>query len=146
MRFLNTRTFEFEQIPDSELHLEDNRYAILSHRWGASEDEVSFEDVRLSIDFSNKKGFKKLEGFCKEASSANCRYGWIDTCCINKGDSSELSEAINSMYRWYQGSKICIAYLEDVPQKLLMDSVWFDRGWTLQELIAPKALTFFDKE
>lgn len=146
MRFLNTRTFKFEQVPDSELNLEDNRYAILSHRWGASEDEVSFEDVRLSIDFSNKKGFKKLEGFCKEASSANCRYGWIDTCCINKGDSSELSEAINSMYRWYQGSKICIAYLEDVPQKLLTDSVWFDRGWTLQELIAPKALTFFDKE
>ena len=145
MRFLNTRTLEFEQVADSELHLEDNQYAILSHRWGANEDEVSFEDVRLSKDFSNKKGFQKLEGFRKEASSANCRYGWIDTCCINKGDSSELSEAINSMYRWYQGSKICIVYLEDVPQKQVMDSVWFDRGWTLQELISPKAVTFFDK-
>ena len=144
MRFLNTHTFEFEQVPDSELHLEDNQYAILSHRWGADKDEVSFEDIQLSKDFSNKKGFKKVEGFCKEASSANCRYGWIDTCCINKGNSTELSEAINSMYQWYQGSKICIAYLEDVPQKQLADSAWFERGWTLQELISPKAVTFFD--
>lgn len=114
MRFLNTHTFEFEQVADSELHLEDNQYAILLHRWGADKDEVSFEDINLSTDFSNKKGCKKLEGFCKEASSANCCYGWIDTCCINKGDLSELSEAINSMYRWYYNSKICIAYLEDI--------------------------------
>ena len=142
--FLTPVIFRFEQVPDSELHLEDNQYAILSHRWGADEDEVSFEDIRLSKDFSNKKGFKKVEGFYKEASAASCRYGWIDTCCINKGNSTELSEAINSMYPWYQGSKICIAYLEDVPQKQLTDSVWFDRGWTLQELISPKAVTFFD--
>ena len=144
MRFLNTRTLRFEQVPDSELHLEKNQYAILSHRWGADEDEVSFEDVQLSADFSNKKGCNKIKEFCTVASSANCRYGWVDTCCINKGNSSELSEAINSMYRWYQGSKICIAYLEDVPQKQLTDSAWFDRGWTLQELISPKAVTFFD--
>ena len=144
MRFLNTRTLRFEQVPDSELHLEKNQYAILSHRWGADEDEVSFEDVQLSTDFSNKKGCNKIKGFCTVASSAKCRYGWVDTCCINKGNSSELSEAINSMFRWYQGSKICIAYLEDVPKKQLTDSAWFDRGWTLQELIGPKAVTFFD--
>ena len=144
MRFLNIRTLRFEQVPDSELHLEKNQYAILSHRWGADEDEVSFEDVQSSTDFSNKKGCNKIKEFCTVASSAKCRYGWVDTCCINKGNSSELSEAINSMYRWYQGSKICIAYLEDVPQKQLTDSAWFDRGWTLQELIGPKAVTFFD--
>ena len=101
MRFLNTRTFKFEHVPDSELECEDNQYAILSHRWGVDKDEVSFDDIRSSTDLSHKKGFKKLEGFCKEAFSANCRYGWIDTCCINKGDFTELSEAINSMYRWY---------------------------------------------
>ena len=105
---------------------------------------MSFEDVRLSTDFSNKKGRNKIKNFCKVASLANCLYGWVDTCCINKGSSSELNEAINSMYQWYQGSKICIIYLEDVPQKQLTDSAWFDRGWTLQELISPKAVTFFD--
>lgn len=145
MRFLNTSTLQFEQIPDSELHLKENQYAILSHRWGADKDEISFEDVRLSTDFSNKKGFNKIKGFC-EAVSANCRFGWVDTCCIHKDNLSELSEAINSMYRWYQGSKICIVYLEDVPQKQLTDSEWFNRGWTLQELIGPKNVTFFDHD
>ena len=146
MRFLNTHTLKFEQIPDSELHLEENQYAILSHRWGANKDEVSFEDIQSSAEFSSKKGFNKIRGFCEVAISENCRYGWADTCCINKGDAVELSEAINSMYQWYKGSKICIAYLEDVPQKQLTDSHWFDRGWTLQELISPKAVTFFDHD
>lgn len=146
MRFLNTSTLQFEEIPDSELHLKANQYAILSHRWGADKNEISFEDVRLSTDFSNKKGFNKLKGFCEAAFSANCRLGWVDTCCIHKDNLSELSEAINSMYRWYQGSKICIVYLEDVPRKQLTDSEWFIRGWTLQELISPKNVTFFDRD
>lgn len=106
----------------------------------------SFQDVQSSTEFSSKKGYNKIRGFCKVAISENCRYGWVDTCCINKGDAVELSEAINSMYQWYKGSKICIAYLEDVPQKQLTDSQWFDRGWTLQELISPKAVTFFDHD
>ena len=128
MRFLDTRTLKFEQIPDSELHLERNQYAILSHRWGADKDEVSFEDIHSSTEFFSKKGFNKIREFCKVAISESCRYGWVDTCCINKEDAVELSEAINSMYQWYKGSKICIAYLEDVPQKQLTDSQWFDRG------------------
>ena len=146
MRFLNTRTLKFEQIPDSELHLKENQYAILSHRWGDDKDEVSFKDVQSSTEFSSKKGFNKISGFCEKAISENCRYGWIDTCCIDKDNLVELSEAINSMYEWYKGSKICIAYLVDVPQKQLTDSEWFERGWTLQELISPKAVTFFDHD
>jgi Heterokaryon incompatibility protein (HET) len=146
MRFLNTSTLRFESVPDSELHQEGNKYAILSHRWGKEEGEISFENIRSSRDVSNKKGFAKLKGFCDLALSADCRYAWIDTCCINKGDSAELGEAINSMYRWYYGSKICIVYLEDVPQRQMADSEWFDRGWTLQELISPKDVSFFDHD
>ena len=147
MRLLNAHTLQFELVSDSELYLEENQYAILSHRWGADRDEISFEDVlsSSSVELSHKKAFDKIKGFCKVALSEKCRYGWVDTCCIHKKDSVELSEAINSMYRWYQGSKICIAYLEDVPQKQLTDSEWFDRGWTLQELIAPRAVFFFDQ-
>lgn len=149
MRFLDTHTLQF--VPDSEAHLAENQYAILSHRWGTDKDEVSFEDVLASADsspadFSHRKGFGKLKGFCKVASSKNYRYGWVDTCCINKKDVVELQEAINSMYRWYENSKLCIVYLQDVPQKQLTDSEWFERGWTLQELIAPGAITFFDRE
>ena len=142
MRFLNTSDLRFVHVPDSDLHDEKNQYAILSHRWGADEDEVSFEDIQLSMDISRKKGLSKLKGFCKLALSEGLRYGWVDTCCINKGDPTELGEAINSMYRWYVDSKICIAYLEDVPQSQLLSSKWFSRGWTLQELIGPKTMIF----
>ncbi|PMD12706.1 hypothetical protein NA56DRAFT_638772 [Hyaloscypha hepaticicola] len=147
MRVLNTATLRFEQILDSELDLDKNQYAILSHRWFDDEDEVSYEDLlhSSSKEIFSKGGYAKIKGFCKLASDANCRYGWIDTCCINKGNSSELSEAINSMYLWYSCSKICIAYLGDVPDREFKDSEWFDRGWTLQELIAPKEVLFFDQ-
>ena len=142
MRFLDTSDLQFVHVPDSEIHHDNNQYAILSHRWGADEDEISFDDIQLSRDISKKKGLSKLKRFCKLALSEGCRYGWADTCCINKGNSSELEEAINSMYRWYVGSKICIAYLEDVPKRQLLSSSWFDRGWTLQELIGPKTMIF----
>ncbi|KAL8786982.1 MAG: hypothetical protein Q9195_007960 [Heterodermia aff. obscurata] len=146
MRFLNTKTLQFEEVADSSLGEEQNKYAILSHRWGAVQDEISFADINESQDISNKKGFAKMKGFCDLAASLGYRYGWDDTCCINKGDSSELSEAINSMYHWYQGSSVCIVYLEDVTEKCIMDSAWFDRGWTLQELIAPTATEFYDRD
>ena len=124
MRFLHTTTLRFEEVPDSDLDLEENQYAILSHRWFADEDEVAYNELlpSSSTDLSTKKGFAKIQGFCKLAAAANCRYGWVDTCCINKGDSSELSEAINSMYLWYSCSKICIAYLGDVPEREFSNS------------------------
>ena len=146
MRFLNTSTLQFEEVADSTLGLEENNYAILSHRWGLAQDEISFADINESRDIFCKKEYAKLKGFCDLAASLGLRYGWDDTCCINKGDSSELTEAINSMYRWYSGSAVCIIYLEDVPEKQLMDSGWFNRGWTLQELIGPKAAVFYDRD
>ena len=145
MRFINAETLEFVYVPDSELGCEENKYAVLSHRWGAARDEVSFQDIEESREYSHKKGFAKLKGFCDLAARSGCRYCWIDTCCINKGDAMEMNEAINSMYRWYEESYICIIYLEDVPTRPLFDSVWFDRGWTLQELIAPKEANFYDQ-
>jgi hypothetical protein len=76
------------------------------------------------------------------------KYTWIDTCCIDKTSSADLSESINSMFRWYQKSEICYAYLFDFEpvedtSRGLASSSWFSRGWTLQELIAPPKLTFY---
>ncbi|OIW27820.1 hypothetical protein CONLIGDRAFT_551906, partial [Coniochaeta ligniaria NRRL 30616] len=71
-------------------------------------------------------------------------YVWIDTICIDKSSSAELSEAINSMFKWYRNAAICYAYLSDVPQVRLEYSRWFTRGWTLQEMIAPQELRFYD--
>ena len=75
MRFLNTSDLQFVHVPDSDIHHDENQYAILSHRWGAVEDEVSFEDIQLSMDISRKKGLSKLKGFCKLALSEGFRYG-----------------------------------------------------------------------
>ncbi|KAJ3456742.1 hypothetical protein MRS44_016765 [Fusarium solani] len=128
-------------------------YAILSHRWGKPEDEVSYEDM-LAGGYEHKKGYAKLVGCCKQARRDGLRHVWIDTCCINKSSSAELSEAIASMFAYYERAKVCYAFLDDVPRESnsrdkvasssFSQSAWFTRGWTLQELIAPTHVKFFD--
>ncbi|KAI9782388.1 MAG: hypothetical protein M1839_005261 [Geoglossum umbratile] len=96
---------------------------------------------------ANKKGSKKVKSCCSIARANGLKYIWIDTCCIDKTSSAELSEAINSMYRWYQEADVCYGYLADVPSKAVFSgSRWFTRGWTLQELIAPSTVIFLDEE
>ena len=137
-------------------------YGILSHAWGASIDEVTLKDLVEGIAPS-KVGYNKLQ-FCAERAAADhLQWFWVDTCSIDKTSSAELSEAINSMYRWYHASAKCYLYLSDVSfakdeQKELAGtnekvwepafrkSRWFTRGWTLQELLAPKSVEFFAKE
>ena len=99
------------------------------------------------------RGFPKILRCCSMALSEGHKYVWIDTCCINKTSSAELSEAINSMYRWYANAAVCYAYLADVSvrpdppyTKAFVQSRWFSRGWTLQELLAPQAVLFFDHD
>ncbi|KAJ3569247.1 hypothetical protein NPX13_g6148 [Xylaria arbuscula] len=125
-------------------------YAILSHTWG--EEEVSFQDLD-DPKHKEKLGYAKIEGCCQQAIRDGLNFIWVDTCCIDKRSSAELSEAINSMFRWYGEAQVCYVYLEDVPleenvcapNSAFCRSRWFTRGWTLQELIAPVELKFFDK-
>ncbi|TBU26281.1 HET-domain-containing protein [Dichomitus squalens] len=96
----------------------------------------------------------KIREACRVAREAGYDYLWIDSCCIDKTSSSELSEAINSMYLWYGIAKECYAYLADVPpgedprsaDSRFRLSRWFTRGWTLQELISPHRLQFLSKD
>ena len=99
----------------------------------------------------NKAGYRKITGCCSVAADYGCDDVWIDTCCIDKSSSAELLEAINSMYRWYKGAKVCYTYLADMTltdvsmaKSALRNCRWFSRGWTLQELIAPSWLILFD--
>lgn len=117
-------------------------------------DEVLFEHFKEGIE-TQKKGYEKVRRFCELANAAGHRYAWVDTCCIDKSSSAELSEAINSMFKWYRDSAVCYVYLEDIELNenqhqlstdQLQDSRWTTRGWTLQELIAPKNVLFFSKD
>jgi hypothetical protein len=96
-----------------------------------------------------KSGYSKIFNACQKAKELSLEHCWIDTCCIDKDSSAELSEAINSMFAWYSDAAVCFAYLEDVQRASvntdLPRSRWFKRGWTLQELIAPKNVDFYDK-
>lgn len=145
MYLINVRTKELEDFIQSEVP----PYAILSHRWGSPAEELNFKEVFKKRIDPRIEGYFKLTEACRIAAEYEVNYLWNDTCCIDKKSSAELSEAINSMYSWYSGAKICLAYLNDVRAGENLDedfigSVWFTRAWTLQELIAPKELAFFD--
>lgn len=149
IRLLRTDTLEIEQFGFGQIP----KYAILSHRWG--EYELTLQDVNSLIwtkrgfenDIPKIEAFKKVKNCCARAKLDSFRYVWIDSCCIDKTSSAELSEAINSMYLWYYQSKKCYAYLADVQSiSTFKKSEWFTRGWTLQELLAPSELYFVNKD
>ncbi|KAI1260518.1 hypothetical protein F5Y18DRAFT_249707 [Xylariaceae sp. FL1019] len=161
MRLLNTKTLCLETYVGSDTP----RYAILSHTWESS--EILFHDIHLQ---DASRGWKTMPGAAKVLKSAakvlksaamaaatGFSHIWIDSCCIDKNSSSELSEAINSMFTWYANSGVCYAYLSDIApfafdsqyestrHQALEESRWFTRGWTgLQELLAPSVVWFFD--
>jgi hypothetical protein len=123
-------------------------YAILSHTWGSDNDEVSFKDLENATAYK-RPGYKKLQFCAQQANKDGLLYFWIDTCCINKSSDQELSEAINSMFRWYQTAAKCYVYLSDISDisdmSIVTQSRWFTRGWTLQELLAPRNVQFYDR-
>jgi hypothetical protein len=134
-------------------------YAILSHTWIEGQ-EVIYDEL-IAGTGKEKAGYDKLR-FCGErAAQDGLQYFWVDTCCIDKRNNTELGAAINSMFRWYQRAARCYVFLLDVvmphnvpdPQlyqitweDAFRTSRWFTRGWTLQELIAPASVEFFSKE
>jgi hypothetical protein len=166
MRLLNVQTHKLEEFYGSDVP----EYAALSHTWG--NEEITFQDIAID-PYRRKTGWTKILRSAAEAEKHSCKYIWIDTCCIDKTSSAELSEAINSMFRWYRKCKVCLAHLQDVSEapkamvtlievdsepvtppgsllsplparKSFSEARWFERGWTLQELIAPRTLYFYD--
>ncbi|KAH8647477.1 hypothetical protein BGZ60DRAFT_521339 [Tricladium varicosporioides] len=135
-------------------------YAILSHTWGADAEEVTFRDL-IDGTGKGKTGYTKIQFCGEQAKRDDLQYFWVDTCCIDKSNNTELSEAINSMFRWYHEAAKCYVYLSDVStlnsnennqssgftwELGFRKSRWFTRGWTLQELIAPISVEFFSRE
>ncbi|CAJ2511477.1 Uu.00g071020.m01.CDS01 [Anthostomella pinea] len=129
------------------------KYAILSHTW-VEDEEISYQEMtslasdpdHLAIE---KSGYRKILETCRKAKRHDLDYAWVDTCCIDKSSSAELTEAVNSMFKWYQKSEACYAFLADLPSyrdkhPRMPSCRWFFRGWCLQELLAPHNLRFYD--
>ncbi|KAH7009281.1 heterokaryon incompatibility protein-domain-containing protein [Microdochium trichocladiopsis] len=126
-------------------------YAILSHTWGADDQEITFRDVQQHTGH-HKDGYQKLTFCSQQAALDGLKHFWIDTCCIDKSNSQELQEAINSMFSWYRDANHCYVFLTDVHknssdddddddrpsqvqwEKAFKSSRWFTHGWTLQAL------------
>ena len=122
------------------------QYATLSHRWGSDEPVLRDVQGKVIYDMELSDGIIKLQAFCADASKRGYRWAWSDTCCIDKESSAELQKAIGSMFRWYRRSSLTIVHLADVSDDgVLASSEWFERGWTLQELLAPRAMLFFTR-
>ena len=152
MRLLQAETLRFSEFYEPDIP----PYLILSHRWDV--DEIMYQEV-LEGETTDKKGWWKINEFCAFALKLHFDYVWIDTCCIDKrGLYGEASDAINSMFRWYHNARICYVYLKDVKapdsvecwtddeKRAFKSSDWFTRGWTLQELLAPKDVRFISDD
>lgn len=150
MRLLNASTVQLEEFPANRIPL----YAILSHTWGLQ--EVSREDIQHHTATAGGKptSWQKIQFACQQSLKDGLEYIWIDTCCIDKSSSAELSEALNSMFSWYKKAQVCYTYLVDVPtgcdphkpRSTFECARWFKRGWTLQELVAPSEMVFFSQD
>jgi hypothetical protein len=152
MWLIDTKTQTRKPFNEGE---EIEPYAILSHTWRKN-NEISFQDMsKPYVRFM--KGFDKISAICRQARRHGLDYCWIDTCCIDQSSSAELGEAINSMYKWYREAAICYVWLTDLPPRSTREKAtdveidqafaecrWFKRGWTLQELIAPEYVEFYD--
>ena len=143
-------TFSADDVPP---------YAILSHTW-IDDQEVTYDELVAGTG-KNKAGYDKIRFCGNRAAQDNLQYFWVDTCCIDKLDHAELSQAIHLMFRWYRDASRCYVYLSDVPcsppgarceqpgrpwESAFRRSRWFTRGWTLQELLAPSTVEFFSRE
>lgn len=157
MRLLNTETLAFHDVMGEDTP----PYSILSHTWDSQSQELTYQDMLDPTEtVKAKSGYAKLLSFVNMSRGMGFHYAWVDTCCIDKTSSAELTEAINSMYAWYRGSAICLIYLADVHDEeedsrstqgdaawpKVKHSRWFSRGWTLQELVAPKKIMFFTRD
>lgn len=171
MKLRCSKTLKVCEIYGEDVDKEEYEYAILSHTWGATGEEVTYQDIESGLKsgdnshYTSKAGYVKLERFRAEAEQNGIKWIWADTCCIDKTNNVELSEAINSMWTWYAGCKECYAHLADVEagteavdssgnsgepsflqREAFKASNYFNRAWTLQELLAPKKLMFYSED
>ncbi|KAF2822641.1 HET-domain-containing protein [Ophiobolus disseminans] len=144
MRLINATTLKIHEFLNEE---KIEPYAILSHTWGNEECTLQQMEHPDTFLVTRREGYNKILLCCKQALKDGLQWAWVDTICIDKTSTAELSEAINSMFRWYRKADKCYAYLSDVREMAQFErSRWFTRGWTLQELVAPREVWFYNAD
>lgn len=147
MRLLDVQTYKLRTFYGVDIP----HYVILPHTWLQDHEEVTFAHLQSQTrdTWNRLPGAQKIEWTCWQAVQDGYSWAWVDTCCIDKTNNAELSEAINSMFRWYKRSEACYVYLLDVDitgdDYDILRSRWWSRAWTLQELVAPTDVRFFDR-
>ncbi|KAI6120017.1 hypothetical protein EDD16DRAFT_1578869 [Pisolithus croceorrhizus] len=127
--------------------LEHFQYATLSHRWGKGEPSLRDIEGRNIYSMPFTRALGKLQAFCAVALKQDYSWAWSDTCCIDKHNDNEVQETILSMFSWYRQSALTIIHLCDVADTdSFVNSEWFNRGWTLQELLAPRTILFYTRD
>ncbi|KAK7441747.1 hypothetical protein VKT23_016410 [Stygiomarasmius scandens] len=164
-RLLDTHTLQLVEFDETDTI---PPYAILSHTWIHGQEVVYKEYVQhqhqlqptVSLSKTSKSGYHKIQAACQKAREDGIGYIWIDTCCIKQGNHHDVAENVTCMYAYYQNAQVCYAYIADFHTPRLHNygfsssardlfcwgSNWFQRGWTLQELLAPRTVVFFRKD
>ncbi|KAK7439994.1 hypothetical protein VKT23_017247 [Stygiomarasmius scandens] len=160
-RLIDARSLELVEFNDRDTI---PPYAILSHTWSKKGENIAFgggevvyaEFIQPTKETSLKRGYRKIKAACRQACRDGINYVWVDTCCIKQGNHEDVATNITSMYAYYQNAEVCYTYLVDVRKSATFQrseeydfepvSNWFQRGWTLQELLAPRTVVFFDHD
>ncbi|KAJ8595030.1 hypothetical protein M405DRAFT_871979 [Rhizopogon salebrosus TDB-379] len=126
------------------------RSVMLSHRWEENEPSLRHIQDKNVYKLDLVGGIMKLQSFCRTARDADYRWAWADTCCIDQTNNVEVQESVNSMFVWYRHAALTVVYLSDVPPSsksgALAKSVWNERGWTVQEFLAPRIVLFYQSD
>ncbi|KAK7443547.1 hypothetical protein VKT23_015720 [Stygiomarasmius scandens] len=154
-RFIDTRTLGLVEFDEDSFI---PPYAMFSHTWSKGNEVVYDEFIHPQAETFSKLGYHKIRDACRQARRDGIRYIWVDTCCVKQGNHEDVVANITSMYAYYQNAEVCYVYLVDAKDTSRRDmfgergayywwggSLWFRRGWTLQELLAPQTVVFFNK-
>ncbi|CVL04069.1 uncharacterized protein FMAN_14837 [Fusarium mangiferae] len=152
MRFLNVKTLKLHSFDDASAY---PPYAILSHCWYSSEQELTFKDFEDLSQHTSKPGYSKIISACHAAITQGYEWLWVDNVCINGEDAVEKEETMKILYSMFLKAGVCLLYLSEIPNANIKDddkeissseirkSRWVSRAWTYKELIPPHKSVFY---
>ncbi|CEJ93232.1 hypothetical protein VHEMI08840 [[Torrubiella] hemipterigena] len=128
------------------------KYAILSHTWDVVTKLPPPAAIQWAVDVQSKKYLALLPKIIEASRLAleqGIDYLWTDWLCIDSSSSASLEKAVNGALSLLQQCALCIVHLDDLEkdsfdEEGLAQCRYWTRSWTLQELIIPQNVQFYD--